>query len=184
MLHVYFHGHWSTHMISKCSPSTTPTPTLLRRVFMGATNIHSLALGLYTSTDDSPAGKHSSATCQSVSQTELMMHVFTPDGLIWTHYTSAWCDYSFSLVYLFKIYSEIFYFQITVKMYLLLWSKLNFQCHMTFRNHSNILIYCSQHISDSYQCWKQLSCFIFLCKMWFSEFLHKYKDQKNSHINI
>ncbi len=29
------------------------------------------------------------------------------------------------------------------------------QCHMIFRNHSNILIYCSRNVSDYYQCWKQ-----------------------------
>ncbi len=35
------------------------------------------------------------------------------------------------------------------------------QCHMIFRNHNNMLIYCSRHISDYYQCWKQLCCTIF-----------------------
>jgi len=40
------------------------------------------------------------------------------------------------------------------------------QCHMIFRNHYNILIYCSRNISDDYQCWKQLCCFIFLYKPW------------------
>ncbi len=42
------------------------------------------------------------------------------------------------------------------------------QCHMIFRNHSNILIYCSRHISDYYQCYYQNSfCFfIFLWKLW------------------
>ncbi len=30
------------------------------------------------------------------------------------------------------------------------------QCHMIFRNHFNMLIYCSRNISDYYQCWKQL----------------------------
>ncbi len=38
------------------------------------------------------------------------------------------------------------------------------QCHMIFRNHSNILICCSRNISDYYQCWKQLCCPIFLWK--------------------
>ncbi len=36
---------------------------------------------------------------------------------------------------------------------------------MIFRNHSNILICCSRNISDYYQCWKQLCCFIFLWKL-------------------
>ncbi len=40
------------------------------------------------------------------------------------------------------------------------------QCHMIFRNHSNILIYCSRNISDYYQCWKQLCCTIF-CGNWY-----------------
>ncbi len=34
-----------------------------------------------------------------------------------------------------------------------------------FRNHSNILIHCSRNISDYYQWWKQLCCFIFLWKL-------------------
>ncbi len=54
-----------------------------------------------------------------------------------------------------------------VKCNLFLWSKLYFhhhnsslQCHMIFRNHNNMLIYCSTNISDYYQCWKQLCCWI------------------------
>ncbi len=35
----------------------------------------------------------------------------------------------------------------------------------SFRNYSNMLICCSINISDSYQCWKQLCCFIFLWKV-------------------
>ncbi len=38
---------------------------------------------------------------------------------------------------------------------------------MIFRNHSNMLIYCSTNISDYYQCWKQLCCTIFLWKPWY-----------------
>ncbi len=38
------------------------------------------------------------------------------------------------------------------------------QCHMIFRNHSNMLIFFSRNISDYYQCWKQLCCTIFLWK--------------------
>ncbi len=40
------------------------------------------------------------------------------------------------------------------------------QCHMIFRNHSNVLICCSRNISDYYQCWKQLCCTIFLRTPW------------------
>ncbi len=60
-----------------------------------------------------------------------------------------------------------------LKCNLFLWSKLYFQhhysslqCHMIFRNHSNMLICCSRNISDYYQCWKQLCCPIFLWKPW------------------
>ncbi len=39
---------------------------------------------------------------------------------------------------------------------------------MIFRNHSNMLIWCSWNISDYYyQWWKQLCCFIFLWKPWY-----------------
>ncbi len=38
---------------------------------------------------------------------------------------------------------------------------------MIFRNHYNMLIYCSRNMSDYYQCWKQLCCFIFLWKLWY-----------------
>ncbi len=39
---------------------------------------------------------------------------------------------------------------------------------MIFRNHPNMLIYCSRNISDYYQCWTQLCCFVlfFLWKLW------------------
>ncbi len=43
------------------------------------------------------------------------------------------------------------------------------QCHMIFRNHSNMLICCSRNISDYYQCWKQLCCFIFLWNINYSK---------------
>ncbi len=56
---------------------------------------------------------------------------------------------------------------------LFLWSKLYFQhhfsslqCHMIFRNHSNMLICCSRNISDCYQWWNLLCCPIFLWKPW------------------
>ncbi len=35
------------------------------------------------------------------------------------------------------------------------------QCHMIFRNHNNMLIYCSKNISDYYQCWKRYAAEIF-----------------------
>ncbi len=41
------------------------------------------------------------------------------------------------------------------------------QCHMIFRNHNNMLNWCSKNISDYYQCWKQLCCFIFWWKLWY-----------------
>ncbi len=54
-----------------------------------------------------------------------------------------------------------------------MWWNLDFQhhycslqCHMIFRNYSNILICCSRNISDYNQCWKQLCCTIFLWKPW------------------
>ncbi len=53
-----------------------------------------------------------------------------------------------------------------------MWSNLYFQhhnsslqCHMIFRNHNNMLIYCSRNISDYYQCRKQLCCTISLWKL-------------------
>ncbi len=56
-----------------------------------------------------------------------------------------------------------------VKCNLFLWSKLNFQyhssslqCHMIFRNHSNMLICCSRNIYYYYQCWKQFFCLTFV----------------------
>ncbi len=73
-----------------------------------------------------------------------------------------------------------------------LWSKLNFQhhysslqCHMIFRNHSNMLICCSRNISDYYQCWKQLCCPIFLWKRWYILFfrLHRWiENSKEQHL--
>ncbi len=75
---------------------------------------------------------------------------------------------------------------------LFLWSKLNFQhhysslqCHMIFRNHSNMLICCSRNISDYYQCWKQLCCPIFLGKLWYILFfrIHRWiESSKEQHL--
>ncbi len=60
----------------------------------------------------------------------------------------------------FKIYCN-FNFIISVIKAVFSASLRSLQCHMIFRNHSNMLIYCSWNISDYYQCWKQLCCFIF-----------------------
>ncbi len=76
----------------------------------------------------------------------------------------------------------------------MLWSKLYFQhhycslqCHMIFRNHNNILIYCSRNISDYYQCWKQLCCTIFLwCILFFRihRWIESSKEQRLLEIEI
>ncbi len=72
---------------------------------------------------------------------------------------------------------------------LFLWSKLYFQhhysslqCHMIFRNHSNMMICCSRNISDYYQCWKH---FIFLWKPSYIRFfrIHKWiESSKEQHL--
>ncbi len=69
-----------------------------------------------------------------------------------------------------------------LKCNLLLWSKLNFQhhyfnlqCHMIFRNHSNMLICCSRNISDYYDCWKQLLLLNIFMKPWFMSILFEIK---------
>ncbi len=79
-----------------------------------------------------------------------------------------------------------------LKCNLFLWLKLNFQhhysslqCHMIFRNHSNMLICCSRNISDYYQCWKQLCCTIFLWKLWYILFfrIHRWiESSKEQHL--
>ncbi len=62
----------------------------------------------------------------------------------------------------FKIYSiRKQVFLIVMRSWIQHYSSL--QCHMIFRNHSNILIYCSRNISDYYQCWKQFEAQYF-CK--------------------
>ncbi len=72
---------------------------------------------------------------------------------------------------IFRMWSRCFLCEYLLKYNLFMWSKLYFhhhysslQCHMIFRNH-NMLIYCSRNVSDYYQCWKQLCCTIFLCKL-------------------
>jgi len=42
-----------------------------------------------------------------------------------------------------------------------------FSVTWSFRNHSNMLIFCWRNISDYYQCWKQSCYFIFLWKPWY-----------------
>ncbi len=79
-----------------------------------------------------------------------------------------------------------------VKCNLFLWLKLYFQhhysslqCHMIFRNHSNMLIFCSRNISVDYQCWKQLCCTIFLWKLWcilFFRILWWIESSKEQHL--
>ncbi len=79
-----------------------------------------------------------------------------------------------------------------LKCNLFLWSKLYFQhhysslqCHMIFRNHSNMLICCSRNISDYYQCWKQLCCSIFLWRLWCILFfrIHRWiESSKEQHL--
>ncbi len=56
-----------------------------------------------------------------------------------------------------------------------------FSVTWSMRNHSNMLICCSRNISDNYQCWRQLCCFIFLWKLIFnfSGFFDEQKVQKN-----
>jgi len=39
------------------------------------------------------------------------------------------------------------------------------QCHMIFRNHNNMLIYCSRNFYDYYQYWKQSCCLMFFWKL-------------------
>ncbi len=60
---------------------------------------------------------------------------------------------------------------------LFLWSKLNFQhhysslqCHMIFRNNSNMLICCSRNISDYYQMLKTVMLNIFVDFFFFPRF--------------
>ncbi len=98
-----------------------------------------------------------------------------------------------------KKYETLLQFKITVVYVnimcnLFLWSKLNFQhhysslqCHMIFRNHSNMLICCSRNISDYYQCWKQLCCPIFLCNLryiFFFRILWWIESSKEQHLFI
>ncbi len=59
------------------------------------------------------------------------------------------------------------------------------QCHMIFRNHNNMLICCSRNISDYYQCWQQLCCFIFLWKTWYILFFRIFwwtESSKEQHL--
>ncbi len=72
----------------------------------------------------------------------------------------------------------------TVKFNLSLWSKLNFhqsslQCHMIFRNHSNMLICCSRNISGYYHCWKLLHIFV---KSMIHFIFQDFKNSKQQHL--
>ncbi len=86
------------------------------------------------------------------------------------------------------IWNSSFLCEYVVQCNLFLWSNLYFQhhssslqCHMIFRNHNNMLIYWSRHISDYYQCWKQLCCPIF----WWIKFfrIHRWiESSKEQHL--
>ncbi len=79
------------------------------------------------------------------------------------------------------MYNKCFLCEYIVKCNLFLWCKAEFsslQCHMIFRNHSNMLICCSKNISLYYQCWKQLCCFVFLWKMIYFIFQHSLMNRK------
>lgn len=52
--------------MQECLPSTTPTPTLLLLVFIGATKAQSLVLGLYASTEAKPGGKKDQSKSECV----------------------------------------------------------------------------------------------------------------------
>ncbi len=63
------------------------------------------------------------------------------------------------IVNIIVILNSCFLCEYLLKYNLFLWSKLYYQhhycslqCHMIFRNHSNMLICCSRNISDYYQC--------------------------------
>ncbi len=87
-----------------------------------------------------------------------------------------------SVVFLFFIYlikikqisSIVQYYNLKKLSFIFVITKLNFQKPLlqmpvfsvtwSYRNHSNMQIWCSRNIS--YQCWKQLCCSIFLWKAW------------------
>ncbi len=91
-----------------------------------------------------------------------------------------------------SIWNSCFLCEYLLNCNLFMWSKLYFQhhysslqCHMIFRNHSNMLICCSRNISDYYQCWKQLCCTIFLWKLWYILFfrIHRWiESSKEQHL--
>ncbi len=104
-----------------------------------------------------------------------------------------------SFIYLTKIFMKYYYYfkipvlcEYILKSKLFLWSKLYFQhhysslqCHMIFRNHSNMLICCSRNISDYYQCWKQLHIFVeTVIHFIFQDSLmtRKFKKQERNHL--
>ncbi len=68
-------------------------------------------------------------------------------------------DFFWSKIFLFEYIRNVIYFCESKLYFQHHYSSL--QCHMIFRNHSNMLIYCSRNISDYYQCWKQFCCFTF-----------------------
>ncbi len=94
---------------------------------------------------------------------------------LWIIFSASWQRLSFRASYQQTIpWDGLIRFKITaLKCILFLWWKLYFQhhysslqCHMIFRNHYNILIYCSRNNSDYYQCLKQLwriFCVFIIC---------------------
>ncbi len=82
-----------------------------------------------------------------------------------------WSEYSKNCVILLQFKIAVLYMNL-LKCNWLLWCAAEFsasllQCHMIFRNHSNMMICCPRNISDYYQCWKQMCCPIFLWKLWY-----------------
>ncbi len=59
----------------------------------------------------------------------------------------------------------------------------SFSVTWSFRNYSNMLIWCSRNISY-YQCWKQLIYLIFLCKLWYSLFQNRWIQSSKHHYFI
>ncbi len=102
--------------------------------------------------------------------------------IYWIKNTVKMCD-------IITIYNNCFLCEYLLKCNLFLWSKLYFQhhysslqCHMIFRNHYNILIYCSRNISDYYQ-WKKLfCCFIILRKVWYVLCFSTDESSKEQHL--
>ncbi len=85
-----------------------------------------------------------------------------------------------------------FYFNIILQLYLFLWRKADilagitpvFSATLIFRNHSNMLIWCSRNIYNLHQCWKLFCCLIFMCKKNISPRLMKRKLKINIYLYL